>query len=113
MIKIYHNPRCKKSREGLKYLEDKGLTFEVIDYFKKPFTEKELKEIIEKTGLGVEDLIRKQEDDYKKNFKGKSISKGEWIGILIENPKLLQRPIVVAGNIAVLAHPPENIAKIV
>ena len=113
MIKIYHNPRCKKSREGLKYLEEKGLEFEIVDYIKESLSVDELSKLIDMTGLQPEELVRKQEEDYKKNYKGKSFSKEEWVKILVENPKLLQRPIVVNESKAVWAQPPDNIAKII
>ncbi|MDD4424370.1 MAG: polyphosphate kinase 1 [Mariniphaga sp.] len=113
VMKIYHNPRCAKSREGLKYLEEKGYDLEIKKYLTEGISEKELREIIEKTGKNPIDLVRFQEKEYKENYKGKEISNEEWINILVNNPKLLQRPIVVNGNKAVLANPPELIETIV
>jgi len=111
-MKIYHNPRCAKSRNGLKYLEKKGLTFEVKKYLADGLTFEELKSIIEKTGKNPIDLVRTQEKDYKDKFRGKSFTDDEWIHILVKNPRLLQRPIVVQGEKAVLANPPENVDKL-
>lgn len=112
-MKIYHNPRCAKSREGLKYLEEKAYDIEIKKYLVEGITEAELQEIIEKTGKSPFDFVRTQEKEYKENYKGKNLSDKEWIKILVENPKLLQRPIVVNGNKAVLANPPENVESII
>lgn len=113
VMKIYHNPRCSKSRAGLQYLEEKGYDIEIKKYLVDGITKTELKGIISKTGKNPFDLVRTQEADYKKKFKGKNFSDEEWINILVANPKLLQRPIVVNGNKAVLANPPENIEEII
>lgn len=112
-MKIYHNPRCKKSRAGLAYLEEKGLKFEVIDYIKNPLSDSEIDELIKKTGLGADQLIRKQEDFFKKELKGKTLTHKEWVKVIASEPKLLQRPIVENGKKAVLANPPENINNII
>ncbi len=101
--KIYHNTRCRKSRGGLQYLEEKGIKPEIVEYLKdKPFTEESLKEILNKLGLTPQNLIRTQETDYKLNYKGKHHSEKEWIKILVENPKLIRRPIIEKGDKAVL-----------
>ena len=113
VMKIYHNPRCVKSREGLKYLENKGYDIEIVKYLENGISETELKEIIAKTGKKPFDFVRTQEKEYKELYKGKEISDREWIKILSTNPKLLQRPIVVNGNNAVLACPPEMVEEIV
>ncbi len=112
-MKIYHNPRCSKSRAGLQYLEEKGYDIEIKKYLVEGLTETELKEIIAKTGKEVHFYVRIHEKEYIENYQGKEFSDEEWIKILVENPKLLRRPIVVNGNKAVLAVPPENIEEIV
>jgi len=112
MIKIYHNPRCKKSRAGLKYLEDKGADFEVVEYLKNSISEDEFKNILMKLNLKPQDMIRTQEDIYKKQFKGKNFTDDEWVKIMVENPKLIKRPIVVKDYKAVWADPPENMDEI-
>ena len=111
-MKIYHNPRCSKSRNGLKYLEEKGCDFEVIKYLDKGITEKELKDLIALTGQKPFDFVRTQEKDYKELYKGKTLSDDEWIKVLADNPRLLHRPIVVNGDKAVLGNPPENIDSV-
>jgi len=108
--KIYHNTRCRKSRGGLKYLEEKGIKPEIIEYLKdKPFTEESLKEILDKLGFLPQNLIRTQEADYKQNFKGKDFTDDEWIKIMVENPKLIRRPIIEKGDKAVLGDIVEHI----
>ena len=109
MIKIYHNPRCKKSRAGLQYLREKNVEYEIIEYLKTPFTEAELKDVLIKMNKKPAEVIRLQEDVYKKNFKGRNFTDDEWVKILIEYPKLIQRPIVMKNYKAVLGDPPENI----
>jgi polyphosphate kinase len=113
VMKIYHNPRCAKSRAGLQYLEEKGFDIEIKKYLVDGISESELREIIAKTGKKPFYFVRTQEKDYIDKYKGKDIIDDEWIKILVENPKLLQRPIVVNGEKAVLANPPEIIEEIV
>jgi len=112
-MKIYHNPRCSKSREGLKYLEEKGFDIEVIDYMKNGITPREIKDFLNKSGLNVTDIIRTNEELFKEQYKGKEFSTDEWISILVENPKLIQRPLVIKGSHAVLARPVEEIQKLI
>ena len=111
MIKIYHNPRCKKSRAGLKYLEEKGVEFEIVEYLKNPLTEEELKDILIKMNIKPTEVIRTQEEVYRKQFKGKNFTNDEWVKVLVENPKLIKRPIVVKNYKAVWADPPENLDR--
>ena len=113
LMKIYHNPRCAKSREGLKFLEEKGFDVELIDYMKEGITAREIKDFLDKSGLKVTDIIRTNEVIYKEQFKGKVLNDAEWISVLVENPKLLQRPLVIKGSHAVLARPAEEIMKLV
>jgi len=110
---IYHNPRCAKSRAGLQYLESKGYDIEIRKYLSDGITETELLEIIEKTGKDAFSLVRTNEQDYIANYKGKTLTNEQWIKVLVKNPKLLQRPLVINGKKAVLANPPETIEEIV
>lgn len=109
MLKIFHNPRCRKSRSGLDYLKSRTSDFEIIEYLKSGLTKDILQEIILKTNLKPIQLVRKQEEIFKKELKGKSFTDEEWIDIICENPKLLQRPIVVSKHKAVLGDPAEKI----
>ena len=113
IMKIYHNPRCAKSRAGLQYLEEKGYEIEIRKYLTEGLTDDELREIISKTGREPFFFVRTQEKEYIENYKGREFSDEEWIKILVENPRLLRRPIVVNGERAVLANPPENIEEII
>jgi arsenate reductase len=114
MIIIYHNPRCRKSREALAYLQSKvpENNIKIVEYLKNPLSFNELKEVIQKTGLKPEDIIRKNEAEYKDLYKGKNLSDDEWIKAMIEHPKIMQRPIVVNGDKAVIARPAEKIDEI-
>ena len=109
MLTIYHNPRCRKSRETLQLIEDSGELVEVIEYLKEVPSKKELTKLIEMLGIKPYDLLRRGEADFKDNFKGKDLSDEEWIEAMIEYPKLIERPIVVREHKAVLGRPPENV----
>ena len=109
MLKIYHNPLCKKSREGLKYLQDKGLKFEIIEYLKHPLNEKDLEQLLAKLNLNPVEIIRTQEDYFKKNLKGKKFHDHELIRFIVEMPKLLKRPIIEKEYKAVIGDPVSNI----
>lgn len=89
MLKIFHNPRCKISRVTLNLIEEKGVDVEVIDYLNNPPTREEMKDLLNKLNMKPIEILRKQEDVYKQNFKGKEYSDEEWIKILVENPKLI------------------------
>ena len=109
MYKIYHNPRCKKSRAGLQYLKDNGVDPEVVEYLKTPLNEAELKDVLVRLNKKPTDIIRTQEAIYKSDFKGKNFTDDEWVKVLLENPKLIQRPIVVKGPKAVIGDPASEI----
>jgi arsenate reductase (glutaredoxin) len=109
MFTIYHNPRCKKSRAGLQYLKERTGDIKIIEYLKNPLTEEELKELLTKLNKKPLEMIRTQEAVYKQNFKGKDFTDDEWIKIMVENPKLIKRPIVVKGDKAVWGDPAEEL----
>lgn len=111
-MKIYHNPRCRKSRETLQLIEAKGAEVEVIEYLTATPSAVELKGILGKLNMKAEDIVRKGEAIYKEQFKGKDLSEEEWIKALVENPKLIERPIVVKGDKAVIGRPPENVEEL-
>lgn len=112
MIKIYHNPRCSKSRQGLALLQASGKEFEVVKYLEDTPSEKELREIIGLLGISPIDLVRKSESAWKDNYKGKDLSDAEIIKAMADNPKLIERPIVISGKKAVIGRPPENIKSV-
>lgn len=105
MIEIYHNPRCRKSRAGLQYLQDNGKDFKIIEYLKDPIDASELKKLVNKLGSTPFEMIRTQEAVYKSDFKGKEFTDDQWIDIMVANPKLIKRPIVVDSNKAIWADP--------
>ena len=108
-MKIYHNPRCSKSRDSFNLLTESGLDFETIEYLKNPPTREELKTLLAQLGMPAEALIRKGEADYKEHFKGKNLTEDQWIDAMIAYPKLIERPIVVKGNKAVVGRPIEQV----
>ncbi|MFA9390766.1 MAG: arsenate reductase (glutaredoxin) [Prolixibacteraceae bacterium] len=112
MITIYHNSRCSKSRNGLAYLNEKGVEYTVRQYLSEPFTFDELKGLIAKTGMKPLEIVRKEEAYFKENLKGKELSDDEWIAEMVKEPKLIQRPIVEKGDKAVMARPVENINEL-
>ncbi len=113
MIQIYHNSRCTKSRECLAFLEESGQKYEVIKYLEKVPTFEELKLIIQKLKLKPIELVRKKEKIWIENFKDKTISDDEVIRALISNPILIERPIVINGEKAVIARPLEKVVTII
>ena len=112
-VKIYHNPRCGKSRDTLKLLEAQGIAPEVIEYLKTPPNHSELQDILQKLGLKPRDLIRTKEPEYKENgLDDKSLSDSELIEAMVRIPKLIERPIVLANNKAAIGRPPETVLAI-
>ena len=111
-IVIYHNNRCSKSRAGLKHLEDKGIEPRIVKYLDEGIQTDELAELLRKLGMRPMDIMRTKEELFRTEYKGKELSDDEWIRILCENPKLIERPIVVRGNKAVLARPAEKIDEL-
>ncbi|MFD2512410.1 arsenate reductase (glutaredoxin) [Pontibacter locisalis] len=112
MIKIYHNPRCSKSRQTLELIKDAGQQPEVVEYLKTPPSVSELKDLLQKLGLKPEQLLRKGEQVYKDNYKGEDLTDEEWIQVMVEHPVLIERPIVVKDKKAVLGRPPENVLEL-
>lgn len=112
-MKIYHNPRCSKSRQTLELIKKNKKEFEIVEYLKDSLSISELELIIEKLGITAVELVRKNELIWKENYKGKNLSDKEIVRAMIENPKIIERPIVVNGEKAVLGRPPENVLKII
>lgn len=112
MLTIYHNPRCRKSRETLQLIRESDNLVEIVEYLDDQLSEDELEELLERLEMKAEQLVRKGEAIYKENYKGKQLSEKEWIEAMVEHPKLIERPIVVKGNKAVLGRPPENVNEL-
>ena len=113
MIKIYHNPRCRKSREGLAYLENSGRDFEVIRYLDNPLSPQEIQELLKALDIPPIDLVRKNEAIWKSDYKGKDLNDSQVIAALSAHPKLIERPIVLIGNKAVIARPADKIDELI
>lgn len=112
-LTIYHNPRCRKSRETLQIIEDAKVEPKIVEYLKTPLTKAELKNLLKQLDISAEALIRKGEPAFKENYKGKSLSEDDWIEAMIAHPKLIERPIVTNGQKAVLGRPPENVNELI
>ena len=111
---IYHNPRCSKSRQTLEILNEQDVSTEIVLYLKNPPSTKEVASILQKLGLSPRDVIRKGEEEYKAlNLKDQSLTENELIKFMSENPKLIERPIVVKDDKAIIGRPPENVLSII
>lgn len=106
---IFHNPKCSKSRATLELLKERGVQPHVVEYLKTPPTAAELKAIVTQLGIRPEDLVRKGEAVYKENYAGKTLTDAQWIEAMVRHPILIERPIVIQGDKAVLGRPPENV----
>ena len=111
-ISIYHNPRCNKSRACCSMLEDLNLNPNKINYTKEPFTEHTLSEVIRLLKIKPIELVRKNEREWKDHYKGKELSNTEIIKAMVRYPKLIERPIVVKNEKAVIGRPTEKILEI-
>jgi arsenate reductase len=113
-VTIYHNPRCTKSRQTLALLEQRGIKPKVIEYLVTPPTEAELKRLLKLLGIAPRALLRTKEEEYKQaKLDRPDITDTEIIHAMTKYPRLMERPIVVVGNKAVLGRPPENVLKII
>ena len=113
-IKIYHNPRCSKSRQTLQLLEENGVQPEIVLYLENTPSKAEMKRVLKALGMEARDLMRKKEADYKdNNLADESLKEDELIAAMIAHPKLIERPIVVNGDKAALGRPPENVLEII
>lgn len=111
--KIYHNPRCSKSRQTLALIQQQGIEPEIIEYLKTPPTANELKQILQQLGITPRDLLRKTEDSYKELGLAKAeLSDDELIQVMCDNPKLIERPIVITNSQAKIGRPPESVLDI-
>lgn len=112
-ITIYHNPRCSKSRQTLKLIQDKGHEPEIIEYLKSPPSAGRLREILKMLGISAYGLLRTKEKEFSELGLSDSSTEKEIIDALIKYPKLMERPVVIKGHKAVLGRPPENVNKLI
>ncbi|GFM72481.1 arsenate reductase [Pseudomonas cichorii] len=112
-LKLYHNPRCSKSRGALELLQARGLTPDIVLYLETPPDAAQLRDLLTKLGIGPRQLLRSGEDDYKAlSLADPSLSDEQLIAAMVSHPKLIERPILVAGDKAVIGRPPENILEL-
>lgn len=109
-MQIYHNPRCSKSRQALALLHEADCEVEVIEYLKTPPTPDELADVISKLGITSEQLVRKKEAMFRElGLHEQTLTEEQWLRLLCENPRLIERPIVIKGQQAIIGRPPELI----
>ena len=112
-LTLYHNPRCSKSRGALELLEARGLAPTVVRYLETPPTAEELKALLGKLGIRARQLLRSGEDEYKTlNLADASLSEAQLIEAMVQHPKLIERPILIAGDKAAIGRPPEKVLEI-
>jgi arsenate reductase len=113
MIQILHNPQCSKSNCALDALKAQDLDFQILDYLGQPLSVVEIQELVRKTGLPAEALVRKTEPLFREKYEGRTLSEEEWIAVMAEYPVLIQRPIIISGNKAVIARPLERMYDLI
>ena len=112
-ISLFHNPRCSKSRGALELLEERGIQPEIIRYLETPPSAAELKALLGKLGIGARQLLRTGEDEYKElNLANPTLGDDQLIEAMASHPKLIERPILVVGDKAVIGRPPEKVLEI-
>ena len=111
-VRIYHNPRCSRSRAACAILAEKGISVEVVEYLKTPPTRDELIALIAKLGLPPGDIVRTNEIIFRNEYHGRVMSDDDWIDAMVAHPILIERPILIAGDRAVVARPPERVLEL-
>ena len=112
MITLYHNPRCSKSRQALQLLKDANEEVTIVEYLKEIPTIEELKKILKMLDIPANKLVRTNEAVWKDNFKGKDLTEEQLIKVMINNPKLIERPIAIKNGKAVIGRPPESVLSL-
>lgn len=112
-VRIYHNPRCSKSRQALALLEQRGEAFDIVNYIDEPLDNATISELLVSLGLSARELMRKGEDTYKElNLGNPDLSEAQLVQALADYPRLIERPIVVKDNQALIARPPEKLLEL-
>lgn len=110
-LTVYHNIRCSKSRGVCDILAEKKVKTNIVEYLKTPPTQKELKELLKMLGMKASELVRKTEPLFKEEFEGKKTTEAQWLKILSQHPILIERPIIVKGDKAIIGRPPEIVLE--
>ena len=111
-LRIYHNNRCSKSRAAYQLIAERGVAVDIVDYLKTPPSRDELRDLLRKLGMKPAELVRRGEAVFKEHYAGRSLSDDDWLDALAEHPILIERPIVVHGERAVLGRPPEKVLEL-
>ena len=111
-LRIFHNSRCSKSRAAYQLIAEKGVEVEVIDYLRTPPSREQLRDLVHKLGMKPEQLVRRGEAVFKENYAGRTLNDDEWLQAMVDHPILIERPIVVRGEQAVLGRPPEKVLEL-
>lgn len=111
-VVIYHNARCSKSRSACEIVAGRGIDARIVEYLKTPPGKDELRELLKKLGMKPSELVRRGEEVFKENYAGKSLNEEQWLDALVAHPVLIERPIVVRGDRAVIGRPPEKVIEL-
>ena len=112
-VRVYHNTRCSKSRDVCTILEKKKVKTEIVEYLKTPPTQQEIKGLLKMLGMKAEQIVRKKEPIFLEKFVGKKLTEAQWIKALAQYPILIERPIIVKGNKAIIGRPPEKVLEFI
>ena len=110
-LTIYHNPRCRKSREAIQYMEGRGITLKIVKYLDQLFDVNSLGEVLKKIDMKPSEIVRRNEILWKKEYDGNNLSEDQILKLLVDQPRLIERPIVTLGNKGVLARPIESLIE--
>lgn len=111
-VTIYHHPRCSKSRAACQLIAARGVEASVIDYLTSPPSRDELRSLLDKLGMTASELVRRGEAAFSEHYAGRELSDEQWLDALIAHPILIERPIVVCGDRAVIGRPPEKVLEL-
>ena len=111
-VVIYHNARCSKSRSACEIVAGRGIEAHIVEYLKTPPSRDELRAVLQKLGMKASELVRRGEEECKQHYAGRTLTEDEWLDALIEHPILIERPIVVRGDRAVVGRPPEKVLEL-
>jgi len=111
-LRIYHNPRCSKSRSACALIAENGIAAEVVEYLQTPPSREELRALLKKLGIKPAELVRQGEAVFKEHYAGRTLTDEEWLDAMVEHPILIERPIVVCGDKAIVARPPEKVLEL-